>query len=148
LPLSFHTPFRPFYCALWPSVPGVILTIVPLYRQDEKTVSKHISKKFCLNHAVYFQNLSEPPNGERLLPAIQITFDELESLKKTLEFLAESCAEFAQDVSLDLLITSLFYFIFLPKLCIAQSLTFEVGNLQHMIAEDNKGLALIMMVRF
>ena len=68
---------------------------------------QHLSKtvdaceKFCLSHAVYFQNLSEPSNDDRSLPAIQITFDELESLKKTLESLAESCAEFAQDVSLD-----------------------------------------------
>jgi hypothetical protein len=62
-------------------------------------------EKFCLNHAVYFQNLSEPSNGDRSLPAIQITFDELESLKKTLESLAESCSEFAQDVSLDRPIT-------------------------------------------
>jgi hypothetical protein len=63
-------------------------------------------EKFCLNHAVYFQNLSELPNGDRSLPAIQITFDELESLKKTLESLAESCAEFAQEVSLNHLSTS------------------------------------------
>ena len=70
-----------------------------LLQQLSKTVDA--CEKFCLNHVVYFQNLSELPNGERSLPAIQITFEELESLKKTLEFLAESCAEFAQDVSLD-----------------------------------------------
>ena len=74
-----------------------------LLQQLSKTVDT--CEKFCLNHAVYFQNLSELPNGERSLSAIQITFDELESLKKTLEFLAESCAEFAQEVSLDLPIT-------------------------------------------
>jgi hypothetical protein len=56
-------------------------------------------ENFCLNHAVYFQNLSEPPNGDRSLPAIQITFGELELLKKRLESLAERCSEFAQDVS-------------------------------------------------
>lgn len=68
---------------------------------------QHLSKtvdaceKFCLNHAVYFQNLSEPPNGDRSLPAIKITFDELESLKKALEWETESCSVFAKEVSLD-----------------------------------------------
>jgi L-fucose mutarotase/ribose pyranase (RbsD/FucU family) len=49
---------------------------------------------------VYFKSLTEQPNGDRWLPAIQVAFNELESLKKTLESLAESCEEFAQDVSL------------------------------------------------
>lgn len=73
-----------------------------------KYLSKTVDacENFCLNHAIYFLNLSEPPNGERSLPAIQITFNELESLKKELESLAESCAEFAHDVSLDHLINS------------------------------------------
>jgi hypothetical protein len=58
-------------------------------------------ENFCLNHAIYFQNLSNPPDGRKSLCAIQITFAELGSLRKKLEFLAESCTEFAQDVGLD-----------------------------------------------
>jgi hypothetical protein len=57
-------------------------------------------ENFCLNHAIYFQNLSNPRDSGRSLAAIQITFTELDSLRKELEFLAESCAEFAQDVGL------------------------------------------------
>jgi hypothetical protein len=58
-------------------------------------------ENFCLNHAVYFQNLSNPPNAGRSLAAIQITFTELDSLRRELERLAESCTEFGQDVGLD-----------------------------------------------
>jgi hypothetical protein len=57
-------------------------------------------ENFCLNHAIYFQNLSNISNGGRSLYAIQITFTELDSLRKELESLAESCAEFSQDVGL------------------------------------------------
>jgi len=84
---------------------------------------------FCLNHTKYFQNLSELPNGERLLTDIQNTFDELKSLKKTLKCLAESCTDFSLDLELHIILKS-----------------HEVGNLQHQIAEDNKRLALIMML--
>jgi hypothetical protein len=56
---------------------------------------------FCVNHAIYFQNLSNPSDGGRSLQAIQITFTELDSLRNELECLTESCTEFAQDVGLD-----------------------------------------------
>ncbi|KAE9375126.1 hypothetical protein N431DRAFT_402425 [Stipitochalara longipes BDJ] len=96
----------------------------------------HLSKtvdaceEFCLNHALYFQDLSEPPNGDRSLPAIQITFFELGVLRKTLESLTESCTEFARDLELHLMLES----------------SVQLGNLQHKIAEDNKGISLIMML--
>jgi hypothetical protein len=57
-------------------------------------------ENFCLNHAIYFQNLSSTSNSGRSLCAIQITFTELDSLRKELESLAESCADFSQDVGL------------------------------------------------
>jgi hypothetical protein len=74
-----------------------------LLQHLSKTVDAY--ENFCLRHAVYFRNLTEKPNGDRWLPAIQVAFEELESLKKTLELLAESCREFAKDVSLIRLIT-------------------------------------------
>ena len=76
-----------------------------LLRHLSKTVDA--CEEFSLIHTKYFQNLAEPSNGERSLPAIQNTFQELKSLKKTLEYLAESCTEFRLDVSSDVAITSL-----------------------------------------
>jgi hypothetical protein len=76
-------------------------------RRLSKQLSQDLSKtvdtceRFCLKHAIYFRNLSEPADGHRPLSAIQTTFDELESLKKTLESLAERCDDFAREVSLD-----------------------------------------------
>jgi hypothetical protein len=63
-----------------------------LSRQLSQDLSKtvHAYERFCPKHA-----------GRRPLSAIQKTFDELESLKKTLESLAERCDDFARDVSLD-----------------------------------------------
>ncbi|KAN0112261.1 hypothetical protein V8E51_005212 [Hyaloscypha variabilis] len=87
-------------------------------------------EEFCLNHAIFFQHLSGPPNGDRSLGAIQITFFELAVLRKTLESLTERCAEFAKDLELHLMLES----------------SVQLGNLQHKIAEDNKGISLIMML--
>jgi hypothetical protein len=71
-------------------------------RSLSKTLSQGLSKtvdaceKFCLRDAVYFQN---GPKSDHSLRAIQITFTELESLKKTLEYVAQSCDDFVPDVS-------------------------------------------------
>jgi hypothetical protein len=64
-------------------------------------------ENFCLNHTIYFQNLSNLLDGERSLTAIQITLNELESLKKQLECKVERCSQFAKDVSLNRLMNSL-----------------------------------------
>jgi hypothetical protein len=90
-----------------------------LSKQLSQDLSRTVDacERFNLRHAVYFKNLSESANGHRPLSAIQITFDELESLKKTLESLAERCDDFAREVSLDLLLKGL------PKLHITLSLT-------------------------
>ena len=58
-------------------------------------------------YAVNFQNLSESADSHLLLPGIQITFDELELLKKRLESLAVCCNDITRDVSLDYPSTSL-----------------------------------------
>jgi hypothetical protein len=73
-------------------------------RRLSKQLSQDLSKtvdaceRFCLKHAIYFQNLPESTDGQPL-SAIQATFDELESLKKTLNYLAERCEDFAREVS-------------------------------------------------
>jgi hypothetical protein len=76
-----------------------------LSRQLAQDLSKTVNacERFCLQHAVYFQNLpeSESACGRRPLAAIQTTFDELESLKKIFESLAERCDDLARDVSSD-----------------------------------------------
>jgi hypothetical protein len=74
-----------------------------LSRQLSQDLSKTVDacERFCHKHALYFRNLSESADGHGPLPAIQITFDELELLKKTLESLAERCDYFAREVSLD-----------------------------------------------
>ena len=64
-------------------------------------------EKFCLQYAVYFQDQTEPANGYRSLPSIQIIFGELESQKITIECLAEECDYFAREVSLQLYIPHL-----------------------------------------
>jgi hypothetical protein len=68
-----------------------------LFQCLSKTV--RACENFCLNHAIYFENLSSPRNGERSLRDIEITFTELDSLRNELEYLAESCSEFAQEAS-------------------------------------------------
>jgi hypothetical protein len=80
-----------------------VVQVRRLSRQLSQDLSKTVNacERFCLKHAVYFRNLSESAESDRSLPAMQTTFDELESLKKTLESLAERCDDFAQDVSLD-----------------------------------------------
>jgi hypothetical protein len=71
-------------------------------RSLSKKLSQGLSKtvdaceKFCLRDAVYFLNGSK---SDQSLRAIQMTFAELESLKKALEYLAQSCDDFVPDVS-------------------------------------------------
>lgn len=78
-----------------------IVQVKRLTTQLFQCLSKTVGacENFCLNHAVYFENLSNPLNGERPLRDIEITFTELDSLKNELEYLVESCSEFAQEVS-------------------------------------------------
>jgi hypothetical protein len=85
-----------------------VVQVRRLSRQLSQDLSKTVDacERFCLKHAVYFRNLSESADGHRSLPAMQSTFDQLESLKKTLESLAERCDDFARDVSLDCLSSS------------------------------------------
>jgi len=59
-------------------------------------------EKFCLKYAVYFQNLSQPISSHLLFASIQEIFDELESLKETLESWTERCDDFVGDVSITL----------------------------------------------
>ncbi|PMD64753.1 uncharacterized protein K444DRAFT_659975 [Hyaloscypha bicolor E] len=108
-----------------------IVQVKRLTTQLFQCLSKTVGacENFCLNHAIYFENLSSPLSGERSLRDIEITFTELDSLRNKLEYLAESCSEFAQELELRLILEGN-----------------EVGNMQHKIAQDNKGLALIMMI--
>jgi hypothetical protein len=78
-----------------------IVQVKRLTTQSLQCMSKTVGawENFCLNHGIYFENLSSPFNGERSLRAIEITFTELGSLRNELEYLAESCSEFAQEAS-------------------------------------------------
>lgn len=78
-----------------------VVQVKSLTTQLLQCLSKTVGacENFCLNHAIYFENLSNPRDGERSLRAIEITFTELDSLRNELEYLAESCSEFAQEVS-------------------------------------------------
>ncbi|KAH8752719.1 hypothetical protein F5882DRAFT_385800 [Hyaloscypha sp. PMI_1271] len=103
-------------------------------RRLSKQLSQDISKtvdaceRFCCKYPIYFRNLPGSPDVHLSLAAIQTTFDRLELLKKTLESLAERCDDFARDLELHLIVENI-----------------EVGNLQHKLSEDNKGLSVIMM---
>jgi hypothetical protein len=80
-----------------------VLQVKRLTTQLLQSLSKTVDacENFCLNHAIYFQNLYNPLDGKQSLVAIQVTFDKLESLKKDLGYIAERCSQFAKDVSLN-----------------------------------------------
>jgi hypothetical protein len=69
-----------------------IVLVKRLTTQLLECLSKTVDafKKFCLDDAIYFRNFSRL-YGNRSLHTIQITFEELEALKKTLEYLAARC---------------------------------------------------------
>jgi hypothetical protein len=73
-----------------------------LSQQLSMDLSKTVNacEKFCLNYAVYFRYQPDPAKCIRLLAEIQAIFDELDSQRKTLEYLAKQCDEFARDVSI------------------------------------------------
>jgi len=77
-----------------------IVQVKSLTTQLFQCLSKTVGawENFCLNHATYFENLSNPLNAERSLRDIEITFTELDSLRNELEYLVGSCSEFAQEV--------------------------------------------------
>jgi hypothetical protein len=81
------------------SSPDWIIQVKRLTTQLFQCLSKTVGawENFCLNHATCFEKLSS--HGERSLRDIEITFTELDSLRNELEYLAESCSEFAQEAS-------------------------------------------------
>jgi hypothetical protein len=71
-------------------------------RRLSRKLSQHLSKtadaceNFWREFAVYFGDL---PRVADVGSAVKGTFAELQKLKKTLEFCADRCSEFARDVS-------------------------------------------------
>jgi len=80
-----------------------------LSKQLSMELSKTVNacEKFCVKDAVYFQDQSQPVNGYRSIPAIQIILGELESQRMALECLAQQCDSFAKEVGLQLYILQL-----------------------------------------
>ncbi|KAH9210687.1 hypothetical protein DL95DRAFT_465582 [Leptodontidium sp. 2 PMI_412] len=91
-----------------------------------KTV--HACERFCLKYAVYFQDPAELPNEYRTLPAIQNIFDQLESLKMTLEYLTERCDNYIRELETQLSLENN-----------------QVGILQQKMTHDSKWLSVVMM---
>lgn len=86
-------------------------------------------EKFCTKYAIYFRNQSQPALIESYFAAIQETFDELDSLKQTLESCAERCDDFVRDLEHQLILENI-----------------EVGNRQHKVSQETKSLSIIMMI--
>lgn len=104
-------------------------TLTPLAQQLSQTVEA--CENFQGKYAVHFENLSNSAPCFQSLAALQPILDELELLNTGLQHLVKRCDDSAKRLELYLNFT-----------------TVKLGKQQRELAQDNKGLSVIMLLIF